>query len=207
MSRRSRAAVARSTVGDRWGVLLIGLLALVSGLLALATGLGLLGEFRADQPLLDPATTNVLGEHPNVARVVAAALGVLLFVLGLVWAVRSLRPEPRPRVVGGEDDPAHGTVQPTTAQAPAEPASSPPQGRTAVVDVITAAATTLPGVAKAKVRLVGSDAAPALRLTLWLAPEAEVRAVCDELEVTVLAPARNALVVPALPAAVRLRLT
>lgn len=204
MSRRSRAAVARSAIGDRWSVLLLGLLALVGGLVALATGFGLLGDFRAGQPLLDPATTNALGEHPNFARVVATALGVLLFVLGLVWAVRSLRPEPRPKVVGGEDDPALDT---TALPMPAEPATSEPPGRSAVVCVVTAAATTLPGVAKATARLVGSDAAPALRLTLWLTPEAEVRAVCDGLEATVLAPARNALVVPALPAAVHLRLT
>jgi hypothetical protein len=53
---------------------------------------------------------------------------------------------------------------------------------------------------------VGTEAAPAIRVTLWLADDADVRDVLARLDSEVLATARGALGVTELPAAVRLEL-
>jgi hypothetical protein len=57
-----------------------------------------------------------------------------------------------------------------------------------------------------RARLVGSDDAPALRLTLWLAADADVREVLERLDRQVLAEVRSSLGLAVLPAAVRLEL-
>jgi len=97
MSRTAAAkALSRSYAGERTLTFLVGLLAFLGGALALAVGSGGLGEFRGRRPLLDPIALDWLGGHATPARIAAIVLGVLLFVLGLRWALRSLRPEPRP---------------------------------------------------------------------------------------------------------------
>jgi len=108
-------------------------------------------------------------------------------VLGLAWVARSVRPEPRPDVVldGGPDT----TILVSSG---------------AAADAVTAQAGTLAGVGRARARLVGSTAAPALRITLWLTDDADVRAVLRRLDEEILATARSALDLTALPVAVRL---
>lgn len=69
---------------------------------------------------------------------------------------------------------------------------------------VAAQASILPGVGRARARLVGSTAAPALRVTLWLSDDADVRTVLQRLHNEVMATARSALDLPALPVAVRL---
>src|SRR5207249_2353170 len=64
----------------------------------------------------------------------------------------------------------------------------------------------LPGVGKARARMVGTTRAPALRVTLWLADDCNVATVLEALETQVLAPARAALGLAQLPVAVRLEL-
>ena len=76
----------------------------------------------------------------------------------------------------------------------------------AVGEAVAAQAGALPGVARARARLVGSAPAPALRVTLWLADDADVRTVLRRLHEEVLATARSAFDLPALPVAVRLEL-
>jgi hypothetical protein len=61
-------------------------------------------------------------------------------------------------------------------------------------------------VRRARARLVGTDEAPALRITLWLADDADIRAVLARLHDEVLAVARTSLGISALPTAVRLEL-
>jgi hypothetical protein len=121
--------------------------------------------------------------------VIAIVAGVLLLVLGLAWAARSLRPERRPDLVldGGSDT----SIVVTS---------------TAVADAVAAQAVALPGVGRARARLVGTDAAPALRVVLWLTDDADVRAVLQRLETEVLDTARTSLGLTALPTAVRLEL-
>ena len=187
LRRRSRSAVARSAAGDRWLVTLIGLVLLAAGVGVTLLSYGVFGTARAGRPLLDPIVVDTLAADPVLWRVIAIAGGIVLAVLGLAWVARSVRPEPRPDVVldGGPDT----TILVSSG---------------AAADAVAAQAGTLAGVGRARARLVGSTAAPALRVTLWLIDDADVRAVLRRLDEEVLATARSALDLPALPVAVRL---
>jgi hypothetical protein len=77
---------------------------------------------------------------------------------------------------------------------------------TAAAEAVGRRAADLPGVGRARARLVGPDHDPALRITLWLTEHADVRGVLDELEQRVLAEARESLDLATLPTAVRLEL-
>jgi hypothetical protein len=189
LRRRSHAAIARPAAGDRSLAVLFGLLLLVGGTLVALLSWGVFGAGRASRPLIDPMIVDVLRAQPLAARTVAIVAGLLLAVLGVVWAARSLRPEARPDLVldGGQD-------------------TSIVVSSAAVAEAVTAQACTLPGVARARARLVGSEAAPALRLTLWLTDDARVREVLARLDDEVLATARSSLGLTALPTAVRLEL-
>jgi hypothetical protein len=189
LHRRAHAAIARSTAGDRSLAMLVGLLLLAAGTLGALLSFGVLGAGRASRPLLDPMILDVLRAQPLAARVLAVVAGLLLVVLGLVCAARSLRPERRPDLVldGGRD-----TAIVVSA--------------TAAAEAVTAQAAALPGVGRARARLVGTEAAPALRVTLWIADDAEVRDVLARLDDEVLATARTSLGLTALPTAVRLEL-
>jgi hypothetical protein len=189
LARRSRSAVARSTGGDRALLVLIGLALLTAGVLAALLGHGVLGAGRARRPVLDPVVVDAVTAQPVLARAVAIAAGLLLLVLGLVWTARSLRPERRPDLVLA---PVPGTAITVSAAAAAEAVAEQAEG--------------LPGVGRARARLVGSEAAPALRLSLWLTDDADVRDVLDRLDGEVLAQARASLDLAALPTAVRLEL-
>ncbi len=188
-SRRARSAVARSAGGDRWTTVLLGLVLLAAGVLVALLSYGVFGTARAGRPLLDPMIVDTLRAQPLPSRVIAIAVGVVLVLLGLTWAARSVRPEPRPDIAldGGPD---------TTIVV----------SSTAVADAVAGQAATLHGVGQARARLVGADTAPALRLTLWLADDADVREVLRRLDEEVLATARTSLGLAALPVAVRLEL-
>ena len=189
LRRRSHAAVARSVAGDRSLAVLVGFLLLSAGTLVALLSYGVFGAGRANRPLVDPMIVDVLRAQPLAARVVAIAAGLLLVVLGLVWAARSLRPERRPDLVldAGQD-------------------TSIVVSSAAAAEAVASQAGALPGVGRARARLVGTEAAPALRVTLWLADDADVRDVLARLDDQVLATARDSLGLAALPTAVRLEL-
>jgi hypothetical protein len=189
LRRRSRAAVARSAAAERSVAVLVGLLLLAGGTLGTLLSYGVFGAGRASRPLLDPMIVDVLRAQPLAARVVAIVAGLLLVVLGLAWAARSLRPQRHPDLVldGGQ-----GT--------------SIVVGSAAAAEAVAAQAGALPGVGRSRARLVGTEAAPALRITLWLADDADVRDVLARLDDQVLTTARSSLDLTALPAAVRLEL-
>lgn len=189
LRRRSRSAVARSAGGDRWTAVLIGLVLLVAGVGVALLSYGVFGTARAGRPLLDPIMVATVAADPLLWRMVAIVGGLVLAVFGLSWVARSVRPEPRPDVVldGGADT----TILVSSA---------------AVGDAVASQAARLPGVARARARLVGSAPAPALRVTLWLADDADVRAVLRRLHEEVLATALSAFDLAALPVAVRLEL-
>lgn len=189
LHKRARAAVARSAAGDRSLAALIGLLLLAAGVLVALLSYGVFGSGRAGRPLLDPVALDTLNAHLLVSRLVAIGVGLLLVVLGLVWAARSLRPERRPDLTldGGSDT----AIVISSA---------------AAADAVAGQAATLPGVGRAKARMVGTDTAPALRVTLWLTDDAEVRDVLDRLHRDVLGGVRTSLGLAAVPAAVRLEL-
>ncbi|RSD08609.1 Asp23/Gls24 family envelope stress response protein [Amycolatopsis eburnea] len=182
-------ALSRSYAGERALTFLVGLLALLGGALALVVGFGVLGEYRGRRPLLDPMAVEWLGSHATPARIAAIVLGVLLFVLGLRWALRSLRPEPRPDL---DLDRTEGAELVVTASA--------------IADAVRADAERLDGVSRARVRAVGSRTAPALRVTLWLHEGTDLKGVWAGLDTQVLARARESLGLDALPTAVRLEL-
>ncbi|MGQ0480889.1 MAG: alkaline shock response membrane anchor protein AmaP [Pseudonocardia sp.] len=189
MSSRSRRALARSRTGERTVITLIGLAALAAGVLGVLVGLGVFGDLRSRRPLLDPIAVDLLRTQALPARLAAIAVGLVLVVLGVWWAVRSLRPEPRPDLYLS---PAAGATVRVTASA--------------ATDALATDAESVPGVARAKARLVGRESTPALRLTLWLTDGADVRTVWRDVEDRVLARARSSLGVGALPTAIRLEL-
>lgn len=188
-SRSARRAVARSAGGSRWGITLFGLVLLAAGVFTVLLTFGVFGANRPQRPLLDPLVVDVLAANPLVSRLVAIAVGLLLFVLGLMWAVRSLRPERKPDLVldGGP-----GTDIRVSASAAA--------------DAVADGAAGLPGVARARARMVGSASAPAVRATVWIDDEADVAEICRRLDGEVLVQVREALGLAALPVAVRLEL-
>ncbi len=188
-ARSSRRAVARSAGGSRWGITLLGLVLLAVGVLTVLLTLGVFGENRPQRPLLDPMVVEFLAANQLAARIVAIVAGLLLLVLGLVWAVRSLRPERRPDLVldGG-------------------PGTDIRVSSSAAADAVAEGASGLSGVARARARMVGSASAPAVRATVWVSDDADVGDICRRLDGEVLAEVRGALGLAAIPVAVRLEL-
>ncbi len=189
LRRRSRSAVARSAGGDRWTIVIVGLVLLAAGVLVALLSYGIFGSARAGRPLLDPMIVDTLRSQPLVSRIVAIVVGVVLALLGLIWASNSVRPERRPDLLidGGPD-------------------TSIVVSSAAAADAVATQAGGLPGVGRARARLVGEESAPALRVTLWLADDADVRDVLRRLDSDVLTTARESLGLSALPVAVRLEL-
>jgi hypothetical protein len=182
-------ALSRSYAGERALTFLVGLLALLGGAMALVVGAGWLGEFRGRRPLLDPIAVGWLGGHATPARIAAIVLGVVLLVAGLRWALRSLRPEPRPDL---DLDHTEGAELVVTAAA--------------IAGAVQADAERLAGVSRARVRAVGSRTSPALRVTLWLHEGTDLKHVWADLDGQVLTRARESLGLDTLPTAVRLEL-
>lgn len=189
MSRRSRAAVARSTLPDRTLVVLAGLVLLAAGVLVVLLGQGLFGTYRAQRPLIDPEISSWISAHATAARWIAVGVGVVLLVVGVVWVVRSLRPEPRPDVLLSDVPGSRLSVE-----------------HSAIAEAVRTDAESIAGVSRARVRLVGDERRPAMRMTLWLVEDADVRDVWAEVDGRVLARARRAFAVEAIPTAVRIEL-
>lgn len=189
MSSRSSAAVARSAGTERTLTTLLALVALAGGIVVLLVGTGALGSARAGRSLVDPIAVDVLRANRSLVLALAIVAGLLLVLLGLWWALRSLRPEPKPDLVL---DGSPGTGLTVSSGA--------------VSEAVRADAETVPGVQRARVRLVGDTDNPALRITLWLQQGSDVRDIWNGLDTRVLSRARDALGVERLPAAVRIEL-
>lgn len=185
MTPPSVRAVARSYRAERSLTGLVGLLALAAGAAALVVGAGLLGEFRAARPVLDPVAVGAIADWPVLSRIVAIVVGVLFLVVGGWLAVRALRPEHHPDLALEED------LTVTSG---------------AIAAAIGADAEQVDGVDRAKATVVGGRDAPALRLSLWLTEGCSVKDVWQELDESVLRRARESLGVASLPTAVRVEL-
>lgn len=150
------------------------------GALVLLAGAGALtlNLLGIDRPVQD---LGPLRPHLRWLRIGALALGVAAVVVGLRWAWRALTPERHPDL-----ELEDGLT--VTAEALAQ--------------AVQTDAAQVNGVTAARVKVIG---APALRVTLTLRQGADVRRVWQDVE-GVLTRAREALDVPALPAAVRLDL-
>ncbi|SDM73422.1 hypothetical protein [Allokutzneria albata] len=181
--------IARSARTERVLTSLLGLVAVAAGGAAIAVGLGWLGAFRAQRPVLDPLLADWISTNPQWTKLIGIALGLLLLLGGLMWTVRALRPEHQPDVL--LDNSPAGRLEVTSG---------------AVTAAVSADAEALAGVSRAKARLVGTAEEPALRLYLWLAEGTDVRRIWQTLDADVLSRARSALGVQRLPTAVRLEL-
>lgn len=190
MNQRSTSAraLARSYRTERTLIFVVGLVAVLGAAAVFVVSFGVFGEFRAQRALLDPLAVDWLGGHATLAKIVAIVLGVLLFVLGLRWFFRSLRPEGRPDL---ELDRSENPVTVTSS---------------AIANAVQADAETVGGVSRARARAVGDSEHPALRLTLWLREGTDVRQVWEELDTRVLRRARESLGIETLPTAVRIEL-
>jgi hypothetical protein len=152
-------------------------------------GFGLLGANRATRSVLDPIVLDTLRAYPTFARGVAIATGVILFILGLLWAVRALVPERRPNLLLDHSPDLRLEIS-----------------ASAIADAVRADAETLTGVSRARARMVGATANPVLRLDLWLEDGTDVRDVYRDLDTGVLTRARDSLGVKSLPTAIRIEL-
>lgn len=184
----ARAALARSYRAERVFLTVVGLLALLAGSAALVVGLGWLGRLRAQVPVADPMVLDWLGDHHLWAQIGAVLLGLLLLVLGLVFVIRSLRPEAHPDL---ELDHTATSGFRVTASA--------------LAHAVQADVEQLDGVSRARARVVGDRRHPALRLNLWLREDSDVKSVWHELE-SVLDRTKGCLGVTSLPTAVRIEL-
>lgn len=178
-------AVHRSARPERLLTGAFATIAALAGLAALLVGLGAFGTGPAGRPLLDPVAVAWLRTHLLTTRIGGLVLGAVLLVVGLVWLLRAVRPEPRPRLRLGDD------LTVTSG---------------AVTEAIRQDAEAVPGVGRAKAVLVGPAGAPALRLTLWLRDGADLSDVWAQVDEQVLSRARAALELDRLPTAVHLEL-
>ena len=185
----ARKATARAAGAQRTLVGLIGVLSLAAGAAALIVGSGLLGASRATRSVLDPIALATLGAYPTVARGVAIVTGVILLILGLLWAVRALAPERRPNLLLDHSPDLHLEIS-----------------ASAIADAVRADTETITGVSRARARMVGATANPVLRLDLWLEDGTDVRDVYRDLDTGVLTRARDSLGVESLPTAIRIEL-
>lgn len=185
----ARKATARAAGAQRALVGLIGLLSLAAGAAALVVSFGLLGVNRAARPVLDPIALDTLRTHQTLARGVAIAVGVVLLVLGLLWAARALAPERRPDLLL---DPSPDRRLEVSASA--------------IAGALRADAESIDGVTRARARMVGTAATPVLRLDLWLEDGTDVRDVYHDLDTGVLTRARDSLGVEFLTTAIRIEL-
>lgn len=189
LRKRSRSAVAPSVAGDRSLAIVIGLVLLALGALVALLSFAVFGAERAGLPVLDPVVLDALRSQALIAQIIALVVGLLLLVLGLRRVFASLRPEPRPDVVLEQG-----------------PGTAIHVRSSAAADAVAEQASSLPGVARAKARVVGTEGAPALRVTVWLTEDADVREVCRRLDEDILDGVRSSLGMEALPVAVRLEL-
>jgi hypothetical protein len=185
----AREATAQAAGVQRILVGLVGLLSVAAGAAALVVGFGLLGANRAARPVLDPIALDTLRTHQTLARGVAIAAGMVLLVLGLLWAVRALTPERRPNLIL---DPSPDCRLEVSAPA--------------VAGALRADAETINGVTRVRARMVGTAAAPVVQLDLWLEDGTDVRDVYHDLDTRVLTRARDSLGVESLPTAIRIEL-
>ena len=162
--RRSRAAVARSAGGDRWLTVLIGLVLLARGrrrrvavLRRVRCGPGRPPAARPDHRGHRGRPATALAGRRDRGRDVARGARA-----GMGRPVRPAGAAARRRAQRRRRHHDQGQLR-GGGRGRREPGG------------------TLPGVARARARLVGSAAAPALRVTLWLADDADVRGVLARL--------------------------
>lgn len=158
---------ARADRLNRVLLTLLGLLLLVIGVLGVLPALGVFGEDRSDDRVLDPAFERFVADQAEWLWPLIALLLVLLALLGLRWLVQQLRTD---RV---------GDLDLTTDRTRGETHVD----STALTEALVAATERCPGVDSASARLVRSAGRRRLLLHVRLAdradPAAARRALAD----------------------------
>lgn len=174
---------------NRTGLTLVGLLLLAGGGAALARALGTWGSGSAADPLL----ADSLRRYPDGQSwfwPAVAAGAVVVTLLGLAWLFAQGRTEKLPGL----------SLEPDRSEGSTRVASR------AVTEAIEADVNALPGVRKARARLLGSQRHPRLMLTMTYGTRADLAALRGHIADEAVTRLRTALEVDSLPTVVRLRL-
>lgn len=177
--------VRKSARGNRWGLVVVGLVLVIAGAGALAAGLGLFGRSFATSTLGDAVTP-----WAGLAWVpyVVAAVAVIVAVLALRWLLIQGRTPTIDRF---------------------RVATDPGEGRTEVMGASLCRALEdgvgrCPGVSRARARLIGSLRQPRVRLDLVLTDDADPRAVWEYCATEVVPSVRETLEVDDLRTVIRM---
>jgi hypothetical protein len=185
----------RTARGNRYGIVLAGLVLLVGGGLGLARGFGALeridffGPARADAPLLSNVERDYAGTHVWVWYVLAA-IAVVAAALALRWILVQMRSD-RVRVIRLERDRRLGNTD-LSARALL----------TALGDEVES----YWGVHRADARLTGTSERPRLTLSVGVERDADLAALRTRITTEALPHAREALDREELPTLLTLRL-
>ncbi|MBO2446407.1 alkaline shock response membrane anchor protein AmaP [Actinomadura barringtoniae] len=172
---------------NRIGLALVGLLLIAGGGAALARATGFWGS--KTTPLLEDWLRDYPASHSWFWPVVAAAACVLA-LLGLAWLLAQGRSE---KITGLTSDPD-------------EDGSTTTISAKAATSALEEEVSELPGVRRARARMLGSGKHPRLMLTVTYGAQADLNALRRGISDGAVARLRNALDLDTLPTAVRLRL-
>jgi hypothetical protein len=131
---------------DRLGLACTGLVLLGAGGAVTATGLGAFGARHSARPVLAPAASRWIAEH-HWFWPVAAGVGCLVAVLGIGWLAAQVRRRALRRIAMG-----------------AERTGATRMAARVAVRAVTLDVTSYPGVWRARVRLVGTERRPRVRI-------------------------------------------
>lgn len=168
---------------DRSVLTLLGLLLTAIGVLALLVGFGVFGSRLRHKPVFDNFLSDFIGRNGQWLWPVVAVVVVLLALLALRWLIAQLTPT------------ATGDLQ---LERPAGDGHTELAG-SAVTSAVASEVQGYRGVAAARVRLVGDDTDPELRLRVQLDTRADVAALRRRIETDAVSHARQALDQPELP--------
>lgn len=190
-----RSAVTGASSGadrrNRVGLAVVGLLLTAAGGYGLARSWGAFGDRSASEPVADDNVRDFVARHPTAFWATAAALAIVLAVVGLRW-LRAQLAAASPRRI----DLTHRGDRGVTVVVPAGAA-----------DALAADIERYRGVTQASARLIGDSDTPEVDLRVDVAADCDVPAVRARIESDALARFRQAVDLPAVQSRLEFRLT
>lgn len=177
----------RTARGNRWGLILLGLPLVAVGGYALARALGAYGAARAREPVLTPAVSGYVAANPWPGWL-AAAVAVVLALLGLRWLLAQSRRETRAGL-RLDDSPAGRTEIESSG----------------IISAFEDDLTRHPAIVDAHADVTGTGAHPGVRVRMAVDDTTPLDTVLDHLGHRAIPRMREALEVEHLPAEVRLQ--